>query len=75
MRYAKDVDAFMKTLSDFSTNTMRAASLKQKHPILLIQYLEGLKQDDELSEFCKKFRNSVKNYTYYIVYYLEPLFK
>ena len=60
-------------MSAYEENEDRELSLAEAHPILYCEFLKDVGRKHTLKQFALKMRGSHKEFTLYIIHYLEPM--
>ncbi len=65
-----DIDLMLNTIDQLHSQTEKEEFLKENYPVAYVNALKAMGRDESFLLEC---RDTVDNYTLYIVFYLEPL--
>merc|ERR1712151_757654 len=71
----EDSETFLSELKEIESSDDQETFLKENHKFLFCEALKNIGRDDDLMLFAKTFRDSYKDYTLYVWYYLPPWFE
>lgn len=71
----EEPETFMATLTAIECSNDQETYLEENHKFLFIEALKAIGRDADLMLLCKAFRDDPENYTFYVIYYLEPWFE